>query len=1220
MPEDSNSVTDTSMPSSSSLEQLVAEANGLLASDASEAASRELESLPSAAVESKTTATESGPIPASPKQTRGGAFSGGPASGRPPLSNTKPVNKDQQSEPDSNATIQAGGKSSEQQESSPQNPTQPPSSQATNNGKLTEEAPQATPQPQQQQQQPQQQQQQQQPQQQQQQQQPPQQQQQHQPPQATPQQQQPAPQQPAQTATSIQQNSDKPANSSQWQRPPLNQKSAQKRQQEKQAMQYQEPKQSLQQRHRQHQQQQQQIKQQQQQQQQQQQMNQQQQQQQQQQFHQASQQSQPQQGAQQTSQSQQQVDTSQQSPHLNQAQQGVQQGPQSHQTQQGAQQPIQQNVQNYQVNQNQSQPPFQLIPPQQQQTIQGVQQPNQHQIPQQQQIPYQQQFPQQGVQLPQQQLYEQQTASQPIPAVVTLPVDAHGGQSVVTTPTVLNDSERLDVPQNPNQHMNIAQPQMQTLQQSQEQIIGMMGTIPIMKIQGATVHYVKKKRGRFKVLQETRGMSSNLRSRTTSTVPVTGVVHQSPAQVGTQPTQGVPPGRVPSNIDIPTPAGQSGSSVVSVLSSAGPSHFVNNQAAGPQTFDGTSAPTVKKKGRFVVTNVRDPGSIQNMQNRPKATNAAQAENAAQVQNPPIPMAEQQQPVQQVAQEAPQQPMASVPLSTFQTPSPFFSLQGTAVLTNTFNAPVGGVPPPPPSQPQQVYQSQPQRPPPAPQQPPEFIVTTANVGSQKVQSNTPPPTPAAPAAPANSGETPRRATPPNTRSAGEASKTIEKPRVQQNGNGGRKVATPMRRNGNDRNGTFGLGKLCYLLDQMKSEVSDADQLVRTLQTDMKVLRDKNKELEAKNRELEKRLKEERILREKAETRNIDLRKKMTQAKAQTQKPVEQASEEGNSPQINGIAAPTKSDEADAKNPSSTPNMASSATPAGNMPPPAAGKPQINGQTKPNGGTMSSLPQANGGATATQKKTIPPPPKGTPTQDEANGWHARSNSLGFENDYFQQYIPGDSINSSPAKMNGPGFQQRNPSISRTTSVGSQPPQKIPSMDDFDPLRRPQSTASNIPSDLVPVISIPTQVSLVNGSPTMFQNMGDQPAFATYNDSMCPQFDQNTYVSENNYVFPLTVGMTHPMEQQNVGNGLHDASVGSSMHGMQQPSIMVVPQQQHIMVHQVGGEVQQVPELVTGEFAQGMANNQVFPPYGNPMVQMPQPQHQGYVPTPDSFDPLK
>lgn len=428
--------------------------------------------------------------------------------------------------------------------------------------------------------------------------------------------------------------------------------------------------------------------------------------------------------------------------------------------------------------------------------------------------------------------------------MVTLPAEPQASQSVVTTPTVLNDpNERLDVPFSSNQQMNVAQPHLQTLQHPQEQIIGMMGTVPIMKIQGATVHYVKKKRGRFKLLQETRPVAPNsLPPRTTAAIPVAGMMPQS--HMAAQP-HGAATGRVPNNIDISTPQGHSGASVVSVLSSTGPSQFVGNQAQGPQTFDGTSAPTIKKKGRFVVTNVRNPGSIQSMQNRQTLANAP-TEVPAQLQAPQLPTMVQQQPSQptapqQVQMQQPsmdaetgQQSIQSIAVPAFQTTSPFFSLQGTALLTESFTAPMGTMSTPPLNQQQPLYLSQFQRPPPAPQRPPEVIDTSAPIDApQNPQSSTPPQTPATVPAPAGTNvESPRRTKPPNTKPAGEGPKSTEKPRKQQNGAASRKV--PVHTRSRAQSGTFGLGKLCYLLDQMKSEVTDADQLVRSLQTDMKVL--------------------------------------------------------------------------------------------------------------------------------------------------------------------------------------------------------------------------------------------------------------------------------------------------------------------------------------------------------------------------------------------------
>lgn len=51
---------------------------------------------------------------------------------------------------------------------------------------------------------------------------------------------------------------------------------------------------------------------------------------------------------------------------------------------------------------------------------------------------------------------------------------------------------------------------------------------------------------------------------------------------------------------------------------------------------------------------------------------------------------------------------------------------------------------------------------------------------------------------------------------------------------RTIKTPNYVASNGTYGNLGLGKLSYFLDQMKSEVSDADRMIKHLQTDMKVL--------------------------------------------------------------------------------------------------------------------------------------------------------------------------------------------------------------------------------------------------------------------------------------------------------------------------------------------------------------------------------------------------
>ena len=78
-------------------------------------------------------------------------------------------------------------------------------------------------------------------------------------------------------------------------------------------------------------------------------------------------------------------------------------------------------------------------------------------------------------------------------------------------------------------------------------------------------------------------------------------------------------------------------------------------------------------------------------------------------------------------------------------------------------------------------------------------------------------------------------------------------------------------------TDGLGKVLYFLDQMKSEVTEADRNIKSLNTDLKFLREKNKELEAKLRDTEKRLIEERSIREAVETKVKFLKKRVRDLK-------------------------------------------------------------------------------------------------------------------------------------------------------------------------------------------------------------------------------------------------------------------------------------------------------------------------------------------------------
>ena len=77
--------------------------------------------------------------------------------------------------------------------------------------------------------------------------------------------------------------------------------------------------------------------------------------------------------------------------------------------------------------------------------------------------------------------------------------------------------------------------------------------------------------------------------------------------------------------------------------------------------------------------------------------------------------------------------------------------------------------------------------------------------------------------------------------------------------------------------IGLGKVFYFLDQMKSEVSEADRHTKLLQKEVKFLKEKNKELEAKSREMEKRWKDQQANREAAEAKIRLLKKTLKELK-------------------------------------------------------------------------------------------------------------------------------------------------------------------------------------------------------------------------------------------------------------------------------------------------------------------------------------------------------
>ena len=208
-----------------------------------------------------------------------------------------------------------------------------------------------------------------------------------------------------------------------------------------------------------------------------------------------------------------------------------------------------------------------------------------------------------------------------LPSVVTLPVES--SQDVVPK-NGMDQQEPIEQQQiqYTNQHQ-IAMAHSHLPIQTEDQIIGMVGAIPIIKMQGGGMHYVKEKKGRFNLLQ------------TTPVIPnVVGVTQTATA---TSQTQGEEP-RNTTGAPVSNDSTSRSHSPIPVITTSSSVQTV------PQTFDGKSAPTVKRKGRFVVTNVKDPGSI--IQIQTKSTPAVAVISATDSNTTSSQQEQQQQPQQQ----------------------------------------------------------------------------------------------------------------------------------------------------------------------------------------------------------------------------------------------------------------------------------------------------------------------------------------------------------------------------------------------------------------------------------------------------------------------------------------------------------------------------------------------------------------------------------------------
>jgi len=241
------------------------------------------------------------------------------------------------------------------------------------------------------------------------------------------------------------------------------------------------------------------------------------------------------------------------------------------------------------------------------------------------------------------------------------------------------------------------------------------------------------------------------------------------------------------NFGAPPPGGVAPAVRERASSTASSKSNVSN-SANAQTFDGSGAPVVKRKGRFMVTNVKDPGLVA-------------------------------VPVQAVMTSVASQPMDSIQTAISGGIDGQTFAYGAQMM---MVAPAAHL-----SMPQQVQNA---AAPPQEGSNPAMTTVTFQQSAGAVQ----PPTVAG-----SSGPVPLPTLPAET-AAGMATQhaTGEDPQAKAKPKGQPHKLSPhpnaARGSGGGLAGQSGLGKVFYFLDQMRLEVTDADKTIKTLQSDMKFL--------------------------------------------------------------------------------------------------------------------------------------------------------------------------------------------------------------------------------------------------------------------------------------------------------------------------------------------------------------------------------------------------
>ncbi|KAL7568020.1 hypothetical protein ACA910_004602 [Epithemia clementina (nom. ined.)] len=270
-----------------------------------------------------------------------------------------------------------------------------------------------------------------------------------------------------------------------------------------------------------------------------------------------------------------------------------------------------------------------------------------------------------------------------------------------------------------------------------------------------------------------------------------------------------------------------------------------------------AAPSVRKKGRFVITSVTDPSLLSQSTQMVPITLTAAPTMIATI--PGQPTTSQEQPPNAVVGDLRSSTGDHHPTTTTTTTTAglMYAPTQTVMMTNGTTATLvpqqvlytatTAAPPQPTAPPlQQHHQQQDQQ---QQQQQQGKDISTDNKQQQQQQQS-------------------------NQSSIGAGQDNKQPPRQEQQEQSTTGRYKPRQNLASQK----GLGKVFYFLDQMRSEVLDADRTIKSLQSemksmqnDMRFLKEKNKELEAKARDAERKFHEERGLREAAEKKLKALKK-------------------------------------------------------------------------------------------------------------------------------------------------------------------------------------------------------------------------------------------------------------------------------------------------------------------------------------------------------------